>query len=387
MGGIAGTRVLLTDGHARQVLPVARALRRAGCRVTVLCTGRLDFGWVSRWPDRRILASDARTDPAGFLRELTVHVASGGFDVIIPLTDCSAEVLSYNKPTLARFARVAVTDYEVFRHARDKLLTMRACAAHGVPHPRTAFDGVTPDAAARAGIGYPVALKPRVGDSAIGFVRVESAEALRELAGRTERRFGPMLVQEFVPQEERQYKAELFLDRLGVLAAAVVFAKIRWYPLEGGSSTLNVTVDRPDIVEPCARLLRALGWSGYADVDLIQDPRDGTCKIMEINPRVTGSVKLAFDAGVDFADLIVRDALGWDVAPCTSYEVGRYLRYFHKDVLWFLRSPERFRARPSWFDFRKTTDQIVSIADPLPGLAFSLQAFHKWAAYARRRNT
>lgn len=82
-----------------------------------------------------------------------------------------------------------------------------------------------------------------------------------------------------------QYKCEMFIDRNGEMKGVCVFAKVRWYPIDGGSSTLNETIDRPDIVADCQKLLQEIGWRGYADIDLIEDTRDGKAKIMEINPR------------------------------------------------------------------------------------------------------
>lgn len=383
---LAGLHVVVTDGHARQVLPVVRSLRKNGCRVTVMSASRWDPGWVSRWPHHRVLVADARQNSEAFLEGVIRHLKSNRADVLVPLSDCAAEAMSRNKARLEELTRVAVADPVVFERARDKLLTMRACAEAGVPHPRTVMDTPTVDAVGAAGLQFPVVVKPRAADSAVGFRRVSSVDELRRVLVETTDRFGPVLVQEYIPQDDLQYKAEFLLDRGGGVRSAVVFSKIRWYPLEGGSSTLNATVHRPDIVESSARLLRAIGWTGYADVDLIQDPRDGVCKVMEINPRVTGSVKLAFDAGVDFARQIVQEAMAWPVDDFPSYEVGRYLRFLHKDVLWFIRSPARLRSEPGWFDFRRTTDQILSFADPLPGIAYSLQAFKRLAEYGKRRN-
>jgi predicted ATP-grasp superfamily ATP-dependent carboligase len=113
-----------------------------------------------------------------------------------------------------------------------------------------------------------------------------------------------------------------------------------------------------------------MGWIGYADVDLIQDPRDNVAKVMEVNPRITGSVKIAFAAGVDFAEMVVRQAMGWQIDSCLDYQAGQYLRYFYKDILWFLSSPDRWQAQPSWFRFfaGDTVDQIFSLRDPMPSV-------------------
>ncbi len=372
-------RVLLLDGHTRQVLPMAEALRRDDYWVGVVCRSRWDMGYVSRWPHARWLGPDPKTDPDGLVRFVAHLLAKEHFDVVIPLFDHAAEAVSRAKPELSRYAWIAISDYECFMHARNKLQTMRDCAALGVPCPTTVLDENATVARIEAELTYPLVIKPLKGDSAVGFNVVCNRASLEETRRKTVARYGPVLVQEFIPQTGLQYKAEIFVGNDGAMKAGVVFSKIRWYPVDGGSSTLNVTVARPDILETCMRLLRGINWHGYADVDLIQDPRDDVAKVMEINPRITGSVKIAFAAGVDFADMVVRHALGEEVRTTLEYKVGQYLRYFYKDILWFWDAPDRWRAKPSWFAFfsRNCTDQVMSLSDPLPGAVCAAQSFHE----------
>ena len=120
-------------------------------------------------------------------------------------------------------------------------------------------------------------------------------------------------------------------------------------------------------------------------MDLIFDPRDGEAKVMEINPRATGGVKIVFAAGVDVARQIVELALGLPVTRYPDYLDGVRLRYMHTDLLWLLKSPNRFRTKPGWFDFRRTTDQIFSIRDPWPWVTYSIQGLRKYRTEKARR--
>jgi D-aspartate ligase len=181
------------------------------------------------------------------------------------------------------------------------------------------------------------------------------------------------------------YEAAMFIDNNNNVKSALVFSKNRWFPVEGGSSTLNVTVDRPDIIETCTKLLQLIGWRGCADIDLIQDPRDGIAKIMEINPRVSGSVKICFEAGINLAQQIIEAAYGEEVTSYYDYKKDVCLRCMHTDLLWFIKSKDRFRTKPSWFSFKNTKDQIFSISDPLPGFAFTIQAFLKYRKEMKKR--
>ena len=167
--------------------------------------------------------------------------------------------MSQNKPELSKLAAIAVNDQVVYEKARDKLKTMEVCAELGLPHPRT-LDAALPNLVERVrelGLASPLVVKPRKGFGAIGFRRVDRLEDLLAVVSDVAEKFGPPLVQEFIPQTDLQYKAQVMLDREGEACSCVIFSKVRWFPLSGGSSTLNVTVKRPDIQDTCVRLLKA----------------------------------------------------------------------------------------------------------------------------------
>jgi hypothetical protein len=63
------------------------------------------------------------------------------------------------------------------------------------------------------------------------------------------------------------------------------------------------------------------------------------------------------------------------------------MRYFLSDCVWFLRSPDRFKARPSffWFFGRNLRDEIFSWADPLPTVAYFLVFFSRLLSRKERK--
>jgi len=343
------------------------------------------MGYASRYPDKKFLGFWDTNDADKSLEALREILLKDKYDVVIPMTDFSATLLSKNKEELQQYAAIAVNDWGVFQMAADKQNTMVACMENGIPCPYTLRDVETVEDIIQSDIKYPFVIKPRIGYGSVGFRRINNEGQLREVFDSAVASHGRMLVQEYIPQTDIQYKAEIFIDRKGEVKSAIVFNKSRWYPIDGGSSTCNATVKRPDIIESCIKLLKTIGYKGYGDVDLIQDPRDNVAKIMEINPRITGSVKICFDAGIDFARQIVEYETGREVTEYADYELDRRLRCMHTDLLWFLQSPDRFRAKPSWFSFRRTTDQIFSAKDPFPWFTYSIQSFKKLSSEMQKR--
>lgn len=377
-------RILLIEGNARQVLPMARALKELGHEVTTYNVSKTDFGYMSRYPDRKLVAYFDIKDENRSLEAVTQELKAYAYDLIIPMNDDAAILLSKHKSELSSYTSIAVNDWEIFRLSMDKLETMRICMANDIPCPQTVMD-IDSFQVRKGTFKYPVVVKPRVGCGAVGFHVSNNETDLKDYYKVASEKFGACLIQEYIPQTDLQYKCEIFIDRNGAMKSAVVFAKARWYPVNGGSSTLNVTVDRPDIIESCHRLLDVIGWRGYADIDLIQDPRDRIAKIIEINPRITGSVKICFKAGVNFARQIVEDFIGDEVTSMEHYKKGVYLRYLQKDILWLIKSPERFSSNPSWFNFHNSCDQIWDWRDPLPFIVSSLEGFGKLRTDSKKR--
>jgi predicted ATP-grasp superfamily ATP-dependent carboligase len=378
-------KVLLIEGRARQVLPLAKSLYQLGAEVTTYNGSKLDPGYSSKYPQRKLLAFFDAKQPEKSFEALKGELEKYHYDMVIPLNDDIAIQLSKYKKELAKYTTPIVEDWETFQFACDKLKTMQVCMDNGIPCPKT-FTSLDDFLKSEKIVSYPIVVKPRTGQAAVGFHISDSKEDVVDYFQKAEQKYGPMLIQEYIPQTDIQYKCEMYVDRKGKLKAACVFAKNRWYPVEGGSSTLNTTVNRPDIVATCKQLLEKIGWKGYADIDLIQDPRDNVAKVMEINPRITGSVKICYAAGVNFSKLIMQDFNGEKVEEAFNTNYGVQMRYMHTDVLWFIKSKERFRCNPSWFNFKNCVHQIFSWDDPWPAVTFTLQGFSKFFKDKKKRD-
>lgn len=378
-------KVLLIEGRARQTLPLAKSFKKLGAEVTTYNGSRLDVGYASKYPHRKLLAFFDAKEPEKSLEALRTELKKYHYDMVIPMNDDIAIQLSKNKKELSKYTTPIVEDWETFQYACDKMKTMQVCMDNGIPCPKT-FTSLDYFLESETSIIYPLVVKPRTGQAAVGFHLSDTKENVIDYYKKAEQKYGPMLIQEYIPQTDLQYKCEMYVDRNGILKASCVFAKNRWYPVDGGSSTLNTTVDRPDIEETCKKLLEKIGWKGYADIDLIQDPRDKVAKVMEINPRITGSVKICYAAGVNFSKLILQDFEGKEVEEAFNTNYGVQLRYMHTDVLWLLKSKNRFHSEPSWFNFKNCVHQIFGWDDIWPSVTYTIQGFKKLINDKKKRS-
>ena len=373
MSDYKGKRILLLKGGCQQALPLIKAFRDLGCDVTVYCESRLDVGYASRYPNNRIVGCIDHEKPEETYQGFRKAIENGHFDLVIPMNDFVAGILADHKTEFAPYGYICVNDLPIYDLARDKLQTMRICMEEGLPCPKTALVDDLNELNLDGWL-YPLVVKPRIGFGANGFSVVQNEEELRRVFTATQKKFGSPMIQEYIPQTGQQYQVEMFMDKEGNCKSFVLMDKLRWYPLDGGPSTINMTVKDEQIKQDCIALLQKMHWRGYASFDLIRDPRDGIAKILEINPRINGTIKICFFAGVNMALQHLQDAFDEPVTDFPDYKEGLYLRFIHKDILWFIKSKDRFRTKPSWFSWKNTTDEIASIKDIKPFFTFSIEA-------------
>ncbi len=161
--------------------------------------------------------------------------------------------------------------------------------------------------------------------------------------------YGPCHVQEYISGGRPYFNVMVYRDASGACLGSAVLEIIRYYPLQGGSSSMCRSVENARLVELCMKTLGIIGYEGFADFDILQT-EGGDWRIIEINPRVPASLRGAYVSGVNFPAVIVADALGLP-QPEHEYCPGKTLRYLGLDLMWFISSPRRFGSDPSWFRF------------------------------------
>jgi len=368
---------LILDAEMQCALPVIESLHKRGFHVTAGSHKRINMGFFSKYANRRTIYPHPEKFPAAFLERIFDLVKRQHYDFVLPTDDVSSEILTAHKDQLETYTQLPVVPHDIFMKARDKSQTLRVAIQNKLPCPKTFFPDEQDIKDISEKASYPVLVKPNISSGARGISLASNQAELVKTYAQVKGLFGDCHVQEYIPKGGMQYKADLFLDRDHALKAGIVYSKLRYFPINGGSSIVNRTVRYPEIIENAHKILKAMGWYGFADFDFITDPRDGQPKIVEINPRVPACFRITVGAGIDFSYLIAKLALGEDIPQIKEYKLDVYLRYLPLDVLWFLKSPDRFKAEPNFFKFfgRNLHDQIISLRDPGPIFGFCLENF------------
>ncbi|MHC4738614.1 MAG: carboxylate--amine ligase [Planctomycetota bacterium] len=371
-------KVLVTDAGGRNVVCVVRSLGQRGIEVVACEESRFALSFFSKYCGRRLVYPSPKQYPQRWLDWLIEEISRNSYDMVMPIGGDCFRLISKHRSLIGQYTKVPVVAYASWIKGWDKAETLKLAIEIGVPHPKTRFiSSLNEVETAGLEIGFPLVIKPTQSCGSRGIAYVYTKKELIKNYIRIHAEHPLPLIQEFIPPGGNAYGVFLLFDRNSETKAVFVHKRLREFPVKGGPSTLRESVHKPELVDRSLKLLKALKWYGVAMVEYKEDPRDGKCKIMEINPRFWGSLPLCIAAGVDFPYLLYKMVVEGDVKPVMNYPQGIRCRWLLPgDILHFLMNPNRFRMKPSFFNFSKNNrrDDFISWKDPGPTFGFFLTA-------------
>jgi len=261
-----------------------------------------------------------------------------GTDVLYPNPTADQCIFASQRATVeSRGMALVASPVEALEIATDKYRTLTFARDIGLAVPETILvqqpEEVLP--AARE-LGYPkrsVCVKPLEGAGATGF-RVFDPEAdmgsviFAAVPGSnrltpeiyTEMVTGspawrPVMVSEYLPGTEREVD---LLVHDGQLVTAVVR---HFYGLYGGMATECELVEDPGLVERATHLVQQIGLQHINGVAFRENAAGEPC-VLEINPRMTGSIGVAVAGGVNMPAYAIRLALGEELGELPQPRIG-----------------------------------------------------------------
>ena len=358
-------RILFLDGSGTQVLPIAKSLCEYGHIIYSLCTEKYSYGYYTKYVKYRQMV---HLMPDVIFKEYIIdYIKREQIDFIIPFSDRSAKILSFYKKEFNSLCRFIISDYDSFQNAFEKNRLMNICEKLLVAHPYT-IDLTGEGPFDFSSMPFPAIIKPNITTGARGMVIVRDENEFNSVYPSILQLYGRCHLQQFICEGARQFNVHLYIDRNGRLLASSMIWKIRYYPVKAGSSTCCISIERQeDIIKQCYKILSHIGYIGFASFDLIENPKDNTANIMEINPRFPANIGVSLASGIDFANLMVDDIEGKLSPNKNTYHSGKIFRHLGLDFLWFCSSNCRFSTRPSWFNFfgHNVFYQDFDISDPL----------------------
>lgn len=245
-------------------------------------------------------------------RELGVHV-------VLPTVDAELRPLAADR---ARFKQHGIELLLAPAAALDVILDKLALAEHcagTVRVPRTEPLGASTGPSSWT---YPVVVKPRSGSGSRGIRTVASAAeltALKDLPG--------LLVQEFLPGEE--FSIDVLAGAHGRVIAVVPRLRAR---VDSGVSVGGRTVHDAELEAFGRAVAEATGITYVANVQAKRDAT-GQPALLEVNPRMPGTLGLTIASGVDMPRLALAALLGQPVPAALGFRERAVVRFLDERVL------------------------------------------------------
>jgi len=298
-------RVLVSEGNSTSAREAITIMGLAGHRIEVCDPAPFCLSRFSRFVAKFHRCPAMRDDPAGFLGFIEGLLASGHFDVLLPIHEQGflfARVLRRLEDRVG----LALPDFESYRAAHSKAGFSRLLDRLGLPQPATRI--VTSENELRAAIRVPCVVKTSVGTASRGIWLVRDQRdiegALRELGARGAYA-SEVLVQDLVAGVTEKAQGVFCRGRLvGFHAYRQVAAGA------GGGEAIKQSVRRPVVRAYLATIGEKLAWHGALSVDYIMPDDDGaTPLLIDCNPRLVEPMS-AYLAGTDLVGLLLQVSHG-----------------------------------------------------------------------------
>lgn len=300
-------------------LGAIRSLGRLGVPVYAVVEGPWTPAARSRFLTGRLVwrpePDQAERTTAG-LRRLAERI--GRRAVLIPTDDAGAIFLAEHGESLRDAFLFPAQPLALPRVLAGKHTLAQLCDDLGVASPRV----LVTDAAEKAHnfaaeAGFPLIAKQATPWTGAGSglrptTVLRTEEDLAALWTAAERAGVSLMLQEFIPaQPGGDWFVHAYCDTAGVGRPVFTGVKIRSYPAHAGLTSFGLAEANQGLRAGVARLFARLGYRGIADLDLRQDPRDGSYKLLDFNPRLGAQFRLFRDwAGLDVVTAAYLDQTG-----------------------------------------------------------------------------
>lgn len=178
-------------------------------------------------------------------------------------------------------------------------------------------------------------IKPKIGSGSVGIKYIDSFEDLIKCKNID---FSKYVIQERLKNGSK-IEGAFFLFDEGKLVSYYGHGRIRTFPPRGGVTVYSRCSLNPTLKNLGEKLLERLNWSGFAMVEFLFDVDSGNYKIIEVNPRLWGSIMLSEYCGANFINNYIKISLGEDPVNVVVNE-NSYIRWFFPwDLIAYIKNP------------------------------------------------
>jgi D-aspartate ligase len=371
------------------VLAVARSLGRLGVPVHVVADRGREPSTNSRYVAGRLPLSADWPEPE-WIDALEALGSRFSGAILLPIDDLAATLVGDHQTRLAQTFRLPAAPPGIHRRLASKRELWRLCQQFGLPTPLSSFPADRDELTAQAEHhGYPVVLKraepwyaPR-DPAAPSVAIVGDRRDLLEAYARMESDVQPqVMVQQYIPGgTETVWMFNGYVGAESQCLCSFTGRKLRQCGAGPGPTTLGVCETNSEVAEIARRLLQALDYRGIVDMGMRFDARDGSYRLLDVNPRLGSTFRLfAAPEGLDVARALHLDLTG-RIVPTSTTPGGRRWIDEPNDLVTSIRMARRgaLGAR----DWGRSLHGVQEGAwwasdDPRPMLGMSVSLAHRF---------
>lgn len=299
--------ILSAGSRAKLVSYFQRALGGTG---SVIATDSSPLAPALYIADRHYVVP--RITEPGYLETILDICRRESIDTCLSLIDPELVLLADHAD---EFRAIGVTPMispaEAVHRGFNKWDMFRFCAEHGIPTPRTwSTEASLREDLAAGAASYPVFAKPATGSASANIRTVHNDAELTDAFA-----LAPdMMAQELMTGEA--IDVDVYVDLIsGEVVSLFAKKKLR---MRAGTADKSVSFKDPALERFVVDFCRVAGFRGAIDIDLFVT--DSGYSLLEVNPRFGGVYPHAYECGVDFPSLLLRNISGQANEP----SIGAY---------------------------------------------------------------
>ena len=304
-------------------------------RPLVLCTIPLSPTKSSRLFDLKVIPDFERESvfPGALLGVLRQNAPNYEKQLVIPCSDYYAALLCRHYDAFEGLIANRFPSAELLETFDTKDRFYALCEAHGMDYPRTAV--AAPDeresVLERLPFDFPIVVKPE-NSNATDYLRCHfegqkkvfffdtREEYLAMIANMNGSGYaGKLILQEFVPGGDGAMRVlNSYSDADGKVRMMCLGQPVLEYydPKSVGNYAAVLSRGDDALYEKMRAFLEAIGYVGFANIDMKYDRRTGRYLLFEINPRAGRSSYFVRSAGINMMKLFADDVVYGKREPC-----------------------------------------------------------------------
>jgi len=380
-------KILLLGSNDRAGLTTARMLGRDGHKIDVVYFANKTPMNFSKFVKNNVFIGDPFKNVVFFKDALFKLVEDKKYQAVIPMNDIAVDILFSVKHVLQNITTLVIPNELAYRTARNKLSTMELAKELGIPVPQyEVLQSLAIPPLEKSMYAKPFFSSTITDDVCYTFKvkKVRDWDTLENFL-REVIDICPVMLQKEV--KGIGIGVNVFCSE-GKILAYTVNKRIH-EPIDGGGSSYRVSeILNIKLRRYVEKLTDKLQLSGAMMFEFKATEND--FYLMEINPRLWGSLPLSVFSRIPFPQLMIGTISG----DSTMYKTGMYARHLLKDLKWI--AVQLIRSKNplillKWiasfrrlFTFKERFD-VEAISDIRPGLSQLYFIVSRYTTKVKRR--